>query len=48
MGGKHAKDEVAPHVFRMADVAYCRITSTGVNQTFVIRYEKCPERPPAA
>lgn len=39
MGGKHAKDEVAPHVFRMADVAYCRITSTGVNQTFVISGE---------
>lgn len=39
MGNKHAKEDLAPHVFRMADVAYSRITTTGRNQTFVISGE---------
>jgi myosin-3 len=40
IGGKFPKDEVAPHCYRMADVAYQRIVAPGGNpQCFVISGE---------
>lgn len=39
MGGQFGKDELAPHCYRLADVAYQRITSAGNAQTFVISGE---------
>jgi myosin-3 len=39
MGEQFGKDDLAPHAYRLADVAYQRITSTGNAQTFVISGE---------
>ena len=39
MGNQFGKEDLAPHAYRLADVAYQRITTTGQAQTFVISGE---------
>jgi hypothetical protein len=37
MGGQFGKDDLAPHCYQLADLAYQRISSGGNAQTVVIR-----------
>lgn len=39
MGSKFSRDDVAPHIFQMADTAYEQVVNVGVDQCFVISGE---------